>query len=62
LRKFMDSWEPDLKRFIVGGRDDDNISYKDIREALLSGKIPKQVFLQWQQKYAMFVADALQPV
>jgi SPP1 gp7 family putative phage head morphogenesis protein len=62
LKKFTNSWEPDLKRFIVGGRDKNNVSYKDIREALLSGKISKEMLLKWQQTYAMFVADALQPV
>lgn len=62
LKKFTDSWEPDLKRFIVGGRDENNVSYKDIRDALLSGKISKQMLLEWQQTYAMFVVDALQPL
>lgn len=62
LRSFIDHWEPDLKRLIVGGHDENNISYKDIRNALLSGEISKQMLLKWQQAYAMFVADALQPL
>lgn len=62
LKSFINHWEPELKRIIVGGRDKNNISYKDIRDALLSGEISKQMLLQWQQTYAIFVADALQPL
>lgn len=62
IRRFLDTWEPTVKRVVVGGRDENNASYKDIRTALLSGEIPQQLFLQWQQKYAMYVVDALQPV
>jgi|GEM_PF-5983839 len=37
------------------------ITYKELREALLSGEINKEWFGQWQQDYSAFVAEHLEP-
>ena len=63
LRSFLDAKEPGLVRILVNtwraqGRA---ITYKELREAILNGDIDPQLIEDWQQDYALFVTEHLQP-
>lgn len=63
LRSFLDANEPELVYFLVNlwRSQGKAITYKELREALLSGEISAEYLDQWQQDYAKFVTDHLQP-
>lgn len=63
LRSFLDQNEPELVRFLVNmwrtqGRA---ITYKELREALLSGEISPYLLEEWQQDYSLFVVQYYRP-
>lgn len=62
LLRFLNVWEPQAKKFLVGGNTANELSYADIQNALLSKSIPSTLIQQWQQHYAMFVATVLYPM
>lgn len=62
IMRFLNTWEPQAKKFLVGGHTENEVSYKDIQLSLLSGKVPASLFQQWQQQYASFVVDILSPL
>lgn len=62
ILRFLSTWEPQAKKFLVGGKTENQLSYKDIQTALLSKTIPTTLLAQWQQQYALFVADVLSPL
>ena len=63
LRSFLDEAEPRLVYFLVNTwrHQGKAITYKELREAILSGDISADLLDEWQQDYAQFVADHLQP-
>lgn len=63
LRSFLDEAEPRLVYFLVNTwrAQGKAITYKELREAILSGDISADLLDEWQQDYAKFVADHLQP-
>lgn len=63
LRRFLDKNEPQLVYFLMNlwnaqGRA---ITYKELREAILSGDISADLLEEWQQDYSHFVVQHLQP-
>lgn len=62
IKRFLNTWEPQAKKFLVGGHTEGKLSYKDIQDAFLSGKVPVSFLQQWQQKYALFVVNVLSPL
>lgn len=63
LREFLDQKEPGLVYWLhhtwnAQGRA---ITYKELREAILSGDITWDLLEEWQQDYAAFVAEHLHP-
>lgn len=63
LRAFLDEKEPGLVYFLqhtwrTQGRA---ITYKELREAILSGDITWDLLEEWQQDYAAFVARYMHP-
>lgn len=62
IKRFLSTWEPQAKKFLVGGHTEEKLSYKDIQDAFLSGKVPVSFLQQWQQKYALFVVNVLSPL
>lgn len=63
LRSFLDANEPGLVRFLVNTwRSQGNaITYKELREAILSGDINSDLLDEWMQDYNRFVVKYLQP-
>lgn len=63
LRSFLDANEPGLVRFLVNTwRSQGNaITYKELREAILSGEIDSDLLDDWMQDYSRFVVKYLQP-
>ena len=64
LLLFLDENEPRTVFFLqrLWKNQANAITYKDLREALLSGEINTEWFGQWQQDYSQFVAEHLQPL
>lgn len=64
LRAFLDAKEPRLVYFLVRiwNGQENAITYKEIREAILSGELQGDMLLQWQEDYTQFVVDYLQPL
>lgn len=64
LRAFLDKNEPGLVRFLVRTWDTQGkaITYKELREAILSGAIDEKILLDWMQDYSRFVIDHMLPV
>lgn len=63
LRQFLDRHEPELVYFLVNlwnaqGRA---ITYKELREAILTGEISADYLEEWQQDYSLFVTEHLRP-
>lgn len=63
LRAYLDEKEPELVYFLVNtwrtqGRA---VTYKELREAILSGDISWDVLQEWQEDYAAFVAKHMRP-
>ena len=63
LRSFLDANEPGLVRILVNTwRSQGNaITYKELREAILSGDLDPELLEEWMQDYSRFVAKELQP-
>lgn len=63
LRSFLDKNEPGLVRFLVHTWQTQGkaITYKEIREAILSGAIDEKILLDWMQDYSRFVIDYMLP-
>ena len=64
LRSFLDEKEPQLVYWLqntwrLQGRA---ITYKELREAIMSGYIDQSILDEWQQDYAKFVVEHLQPM
>lgn len=63
LRSFLDANEPGLVRFLVQNwnAQGKSITYKELREAILSGEINSELLGEWQQDYSRFVTAYLRP-
>lgn len=63
LRSFLDKNEPSLVRFLVTTWQSQGnaITYKELREAILSGAIDEKILLDWMQDYSRFVIDYMLP-
>lgn len=63
LRSFLDRNEPSLVRFLVNTWQSQGkaITYKELREAILSGEISNAHMAAWMQDYSKLVAECLQP-
>ena len=63
LQSFVDANEPRLAKFVHSFISDqgDSITYKTLREAILSEELPKEVLESWQQAYSGFVLDTMMP-
>lgn len=64
LRSFLDENEPRLVFFLVmlWHNQEQAITYKELREAIISGEIKAEYLEQWQQDYSIFVTTYLQPM
>lgn len=63
LRSFLDANEPGLVRILVNTWNSQGkaITYKELREAILSGNIKQEWLSDWMQDYSRFVKNHLQP-
>lgn len=63
LRSFLDANEPGLVRFLVNTwrSQGQAITYKEIREAILSGDIDPKWLEDWMQDYAKLVEKVMRP-
>lgn len=63
LRSFLDANEPGLVRILYRLWDSQqkDITYKEIREAILSGDMSGEYADQWREEYAAFVIEYLYP-
>lgn len=63
LRGFLDTAEPRLVYFLTNlwRAQGKAITYKELREAILSGAISKEYLEEWQQDYNKFVVTTLLP-
>ena len=63
LRTFLDANEPGLVRILVNTWNTQGkaITYKELRESILSGDISADILDDWMQDYSRFVVKYLQP-
>ena len=63
LRSFLDAREPSLVYLLVNTWQTQGkaITYKELREAILSGDIDQELWEAWQQDYSRFVVKNMQP-
>lgn len=63
LRAFLNENEPGLVLFLVTfwNNQERAITYKELREAILSGDIDPEWLEEWQQDYSTFVTQHLEP-
>ena len=63
LRSFLDKNEPKLVRFLLNTWQSQGnaITYKELREAILSGAIDEKILQDWMQDYSRFVIDHMLP-
>lgn len=63
LRSFLDANEPGLVRILVNTWQSQGkaITYKELREAILSGDISSDILDDWMQDYSRFVAEHMLP-
>ena len=63
LRAFLDAEEPQTVEFLVSLWDEQQsaITYKDLREAVLSGGMSEKQLAQWKIDYSKFVTEKLAP-
>lgn len=63
LRSFLDAKEPSLVYLLVNTwrTQGKAITYKELREAILSGDIDQALWEEWQQDYSRFVVQHMQP-
>lgn len=61
LRAYLDKNEPQFVRFLqkVWDKQAKDISYKELREAILSGELSKEILNQWMEDYSLFVEEYL---
>ena len=64
LRSFLDENEPKLVYFLqnLWNSQQQAITYKQLREAILSGELPVELLEEWQQDYSKFLLLYLQPL
>lgn len=64
LRRFLDTNEPKLVRFLQNLWDSQRraITYKELREAILAGAISADLLYEWQEDYSAFLLEHLQPL
>lgn len=64
LRRFTDSQEPTLKRFLYRNQYklENVVTYQVIRNALLTGSINADLLKEWQLCYSIFVSEMLMPL
>ena len=63
LKSFLDTEEPKTAQWLVNlwGAQGNAVTYKELREAYLSGGITKKQLDKWQKDYSNFVTTALAP-
>ena len=63
LSSFIDRESPELSSFLYRMWDDQQqaITYKELRQAILSGELLLEYLNQWQQDYSKFLIDAYTP-
>lgn len=63
LTAFLNKNEPRLVYFLVNfwKNQEQAITYKELREAILDGELSPEYLEQWQQDYSVFVTTYLQP-
>lgn len=63
LRAFLDQAEPETVSFLLSGWDaqQNAVTYKELREAFLSGGVSQAQFEQWQKDYSKLITGALAP-
>lgn len=64
LNAFLNAAEPEPVYWLTRVWDDQQqaITYKELREAILSGHLDEKTLAAWQQDYANFVNDKLKPI
>ena len=64
LRAFLDKNEPKLVYWLqhTWRLQGNAITYKELREAIMNGFLDQQTIEEWQQDYAKFVIEHLQPM
>lgn len=64
LNAFLNASEPELVRLLVGfwGNQQQAITYKELRTAIENGYMGLDAFAAWQQDYARFVNEKLNPI
>ena len=64
LRSFLDENEPKLVYFLqnLWNSQRKAITYKELREAILSGELPVELLEEWQQDYSKFLLLYLKPL
>ena len=63
LRAFLDAEEPQTIEFLISawGKQQSAITYKELREAVLSGDISPAQLAQWKIDYSKLVSEKLAP-
>lgn len=63
LRRYINDAQPDIVEWVMRfwGDQKKAATYKELREAILSGAITPEMVKRWQQDYSAFVTDTLLP-
>ena len=63
LRSFLDAEEPKTVNWLAStwNSQQNAITYKELREAILSGRMSEEQLKEWQKSYAMLVNNKLAP-
>lgn len=63
LNKYLDRRTGKLARWLYStwNAEREAVKYQEIRNAIKTGQIPVEWFLQWQQDYARFIVEVLDP-
>lgn len=64
LRRFLNAEEPKLVAWLVSlwHNQENAITYKEIREAILTGELSTALLEEWQQDYTKFVKKYMEPM
>lgn len=64
MRKFLNAKEPELVLFLqtLWRNQQQAITYKELREAILDGELSEQLMQDWYQDYAKFVIQKVAPL
>ena len=64
LNSFIDRENPVMARFLYRMWDDEQqaITYKELREAILSGSLSITYLLEWQQDYSRYLSECYAPL